>query len=166
MSQIIECAGNECPISWMNPHGRGIDQNSSMIEKKIISTMLELILNTFWNHKNDMLKTLNNLFLKCSIENWDGEKALPISFETYQEARKLIISLPSRVPIPDIFAEPNGDIAFEWYREIKHIFVISVEGQNKIAYSGIFGENVIHGTIDFDQSLPHILIQNIRKIYE
>lgn len=109
---------------------------------------------------------LLEMFLDCRKPNWDGYDAKPISEKTYFEAAKLLERLPSDLPPPEIVPEPTGDIAFEWYKENQYTFVISVSGVNAIAYAGIFGPgNEIHGTENFTESIPRIIIENIQRLF-
>lgn len=46
--------------------------------------------------------------------NWDGFGALPISQKVLDNAYNALPSLLSILPCPDISANPNGTISFEW----------------------------------------------------
>jgi hypothetical protein len=112
------------------------------------------------------LEELEKVYEECSEANWDGYGAIPISRETYSEARKLLRMIPSFLPRPDISAEPDGEIALEWYKEKYSVFVISVGGNNLITYAGLFGKsNRTHGTEYFSDELPEIIRQCIRRLF-
>jgi len=111
------------------------------------------------------LEELEGVYEECLETNWDGYGAMPISRETYSEARKLLRMVPSSLPRPDISAEPDGEITFEWYREKYSVFVISVGGNNLITYAGLLGKsNKIHGTEYFADELPEIIRHCIRRL--
>ncbi|MDI6687094.1 MAG: hypothetical protein QME06_02615 [Desulfobacterales bacterium] len=111
------------------------------------------------------LEELEKVYEECSEANWDGYGALPISRETYSEARKLLRMMPSSLSRPDISAEPDGEITFEWYKEKYSVFVISVGGNNIITYAGLFGKsNKIHGTEYFAYESPEIIHHCIRRL--
>ena len=112
------------------------------------------------------LEELEKVYEECSEANWDGYGAMPISRETYSEARKLLRMMPSSLPRPDISAEPDGEITFEWYKEKYSVVVISVGGNNLITYAGLFGKsNKIHGTEYFADELPEIICHCIRRLF-
>ena len=69
------------------------------------------------------------------------------------------------VPIPDISADPDGDISLEWRKEHRFTFVVSINGQGLISYAGLFGKNKIHGTEYFGQEMPPSIIFNLRRLY-
>jgi hypothetical protein len=67
--------------------------------------------------------------------------------------------------MPEIIAEPSGEIGLEWRRGKGNIFVISVRGKHLITYAGIFGGNTTHGTEYFGQSIPSTIITYLRRLY-
>ncbi len=112
------------------------------------------------------IERLDEVYNECSEANWDGYGAKPISHETYFEARKLLTMIPLSFLMPEILAEPDGEIGFEWYKDKDSVFVISVSGNNIITYAGLFGtSNKTHGTECFADELPRIILENIRRLF-
>jgi hypothetical protein len=106
-------------------------------------------------------------YIKYSVSDWDGYNAQPISIKAYSEASKLLRILPNSFPMPDICPEPNGGIGFEWYKEKGFSFLVSVNGQNMITYVGRFGKNTyFYGTEFFRDSLPKIVLDGLKRLYE
>ncbi len=74
--------------------------------------------------------------------------------------------IPLSFLMPEILAEPDGEIGFEWYKDKDSVFVISVSGNNIITYAGLFGtSNKTHGTEYFADELPRIILENIRRLF-
>lgn len=112
------------------------------------------------------LKRLDEVYNECSEANWDGYGAEPVSREAYVEARKLLGMIGPSFPMPEVFVEPDGEIAFEWYKERDLLFVISVGGNNIITYAGLFGKkNKTHGTETFTEKLPGFVVQSIHRVF-
>jgi len=113
------------------------------------------------------IRSLDKEFDECSVEGWDGYDALPITKSTYNEAKRLIESLPlTTFPIPEVVPEPSGEIGLEWYREERQVFVASVSGRNEIVYAGLLGVNKLHGTEYFGYSLPSVILENLKRLYK
>ncbi|MCP4252475.1 MAG: hypothetical protein GY775_03505 [Candidatus Scalindua sp.] len=113
------------------------------------------------------LQSLDKECDECSVEGWDGYDALPITKSTYNEAKRLIESLPlTTFPIPEVVPEPSGDIGLEWYREERQVFVASVSGRNEIVYAGLLGVNKLHGTEYFGDLLPTVILENLKRLYK
>ncbi|MFQ5779359.1 MAG: hypothetical protein ACE5HN_01075 [Nitrospiria bacterium] len=110
--------------------------------------------------------SLLDVLVDCREGGWDGYGAKPLSDKAYFEAVKLLDLLPSYLALPEVVPEPTGDIALEWYKENKFTFVLSVSGNNTITYAGIFGAgNEIHGTENFTESIPRVIIENIQRLF-
>src|SRR4051812_42803783 len=65
---------------------------------------------------NEPLWTLARVKQEASEPDWDGYGAAPVSDQTYERARVFLACLPVNVPTPDIAADPDGEISFEWSR--------------------------------------------------
>ena len=122
---------------------------------------------TFGRPIEELIGSLMEVYRECSVEDWDGMGALPVSEGSVLEAAKLIYLLPSNMifPMPTITAQPNGEIALEWYRDRRSIFVVSVSGNNEIIYAGLYGTNKTHGIEYFGNSLPTAIISNLKRLY-
>ncbi len=148
--------------------GEGIDQDLSwnVVVKEGIRRLWSQTSITFGEPLYDVINSLFEIYEECSKPDWDGYGASSISEETYEEAFRIIDSLPSTIKMPEITCEPTGEIAFEWNRGKGQVFVISVGGKHKINYAGIFGgNNKIHGSEYFDESIPSTVINNLRRLY-
>ncbi len=164
MSEAIAC--KDC-TSIMNFPKIGFGTDFEKLSKYYNRIINDLKKAKTLGQQGEALQSLEEIFRECSEEGWDGYDALPITEEAYLEAERLIKSLPitSFIPMPEITPEPNGEIAFEWTKGNRQIFVVSVSGKNEIVYAGLFGVNKTYGTEYFGDSLPSRLIENLRRLY-
>jgi hypothetical protein len=118
------------------------------------------------NRLDHIVRTLWNTYYEYSEEDWDGYGAAPITEPAVQEATQFLMNLPSSIPLPEVIPEPGGEIALEWYKGKKSVFVVSFCGRNVISYAGLFGENTkAYGTESFKESLPESILNNIRRVF-
>lgn len=110
------------------------------------------------------IEILNEIYEECSKEDWDGYGANPISFDAIQEAKRFIQLLPYKLPQPEVVPEPTGEVGLEWYKDKDSTFVISFNGRKTLAYAGIFGSKKIHGTTYFEDLIPLIIYEEIKKL--
>ncbi|HPY34258.1 MAG TPA: hypothetical protein PK527_10230 [Smithellaceae bacterium] len=169
MSIPIQSSSYSNSSFLMNPSniGNGINQDSSwnLVVKKGIRRLWSRTSITFGEPLYNLINSLFEVYKECSEPDWDGYGASPISEEAYGEAFKIIDSLPSGINMPEITCEPTGEIAFEWNRGKGRVFVVSVGGKHKINYAGIFGDNKTHGSEYFEEFLPPIVVENLRRLY-
>ena len=114
---------------------------------------------------DEVLQSLDELCKECSEEGWDGYDALPIDGDVCDEAKRLIRGLPINLPMPEIIPEPDGGIGLEWPKGKRLVFAVSVKGKNEIVYAGLFGMNKTHGIEYFGDTLPSVIIENLRRLY-
>lgn len=155
--------------------GVGRSQDSIILDKeyeKILedlkkSISIKAILNAA--KKAQIENYLQEIYDECSSQNWDAYDAQPVSEETIQQAKKLLNALMSHkeleLTIPDICADPEGEITLEWRLRNRYIFMISINAQGRISYAGLYGENKNHGTERFEHVLPDSIISNLKRLY-
>lgn len=96
-------------------------------------------------YANLTFQNLDEVYSECNFKNWDGYKAQPISFETVNTAKNFLKLLPFGFPSPDIGAEPDGAITFEWYKNSNKVISISINPDGKLYYASINGSKKCHG---------------------
>ena len=164
MSTATLCT--DCISIWNFPgigFGPEVKDLKRFYEEDIVS---KLKITETLGYIDEALQSLNEVFVECSEEGWDGYDALPITKNAYIEAKRLIESLPvTSFPMPEVTPEPNGEIELEWYREKRQIFIAGVSGRNEIVYAGLFGVNKAHGTEYFGDSLPSVIFENLKRLY-
>jgi hypothetical protein len=165
MSVAIACTGFDCPNYLTKPSGVGTYSGNFGKIADEIAEMWSSQSITFGGRLRETLTSLFAVYKECLVVDWDGYGAAAISADAYEEAKKIIILLPSTIRMPEIVAEPSGEIALEWRRGRGQIFVMSVSGRHKINYAGLFSGNKIHGSEYFDETLPSLLIGHLRRLY-
>ena len=114
----------------------------------------------------DPLEIIEDLYRRCRQPNWDGDEAIAVSADSVSDARAVLFALPSHYPVPEIFAEATGLIAFEWYRRPGFRFVVTMPGNGSLEYAGLFGSgNESYGRTRFTDGLPKIIQDHLRSLY-
>lgn len=115
--------------------------------------------------KDYLYKDIFRVYQECIEKNWDGYDAEAVNENVFFESIKFIDSMPDDIQMPEVIPEPTGEIAFEWYKDRKHIFVTSLSGEGIISYAGLFGaKNKSHGTEIFIDNIPNVIISNIKRL--
>ena len=118
------------------------------------------------DEKEPLYRALYRVYREGSEANWDDDGAYPINEQTFLEAQMLLDQLPSELPLPEVLPEPTGNIAFEWYKGKRHIFVLSVDGKGIIEYAGLFGRHSkSYGAEYFSGQLPELIVSHILRLF-
>jgi len=117
------------------------------------------------NDDSEIFQNLASLMESCSSDNWDGYDAKAIDFDSYAEATRFAQTFPKTIPLPDVTVEPDGEIAFEWYRQPRRVFSISIGSRNVITFAGLFGLNKVNGEEYFGDEIPKTILDNLERLY-
>lgn len=145
----------------------GLSEDAQTIENQLT----EVRIKTKWENCsigtsfNAVYEQLKGIAVESEKANWDGYGAEPAKMDSYIEAQLFLNNLPVSFPLPEASIDPDGEFSFEWYRKAGYSFSVSFSGNNELTYAGIFGINNTHGTEYFDDEIPEIILENIKRIY-
>ena len=80
---------------------------------------------------------IRSLLASAGVPNWNGEGAMPVSKEAVNVAIGIIDKLPGEIAGPNIYADADGNIEFDWELENGTMFTLSVGGKGDIAVSSV-----------------------------
>ena len=158
-------------IGFPKRSGQGFAWESQHTEERYEDILEQFERAETISRKSEMLRLideLNEIFESCSQDNWDGYGASAISTDTYLDARKIIYMINAaftRIPMPELTPEPNGDIAFEWSDEYGRTFVFSIDDNRTLTYAGIFGVSHAHGIELLGDFIPSTIIKHLERLY-
>jgi hypothetical protein len=100
---------------------------------------------------------LEAAFQSARYDGWDGPGSKGVEQSTHYYAEQFLKLLPSHVAFPDIAADTDGEILFEWDRGRRQVFTVSVGREGVLSFAGLFGQEKIHGRRPLDTALTEIL---------
>ena len=91
------------------------------------------------------------------------QETIPVTLNTANTALKFAFLLPRSLPIPEVAADPDGEISFDWIKSQK-LFSVSIGADGKISYAGRFSaKSKVHGTEQFSEAIPSEVLRGIEK---
>ncbi len=114
----------------------------------------------------ESLKQLEEALMEADTDGWKGENSVAVPLPVAYHSLRFLRLLPDDIPNPDIVAEPNGEIEFDWYKNSDRLFSLSVNGNGRINYAGRTPERISGNCKLLKNSCPLIIINSIKKIYE
>jgi hypothetical protein len=101
----------------------------------------------------------------CKEPNWDGYDALAVEQETFQNAYRLVESLPLGCPLPSsVGAEPDGHLALEWHRNSRWTLSVSISPEGTLHYAALLGAEDPRGSCPFFGDISDSLLSLIRRV--
>jgi len=107
------------------------------------------------------------MFLVPEVESLmvdSDEGQTPVDADTVRAATQFAYSLPRFGPMPEVSADPDGEVSFDWVGPAGKMFSVSVNKNNRLAYAGWFGERSrIHGIENLAETCPQQIVRGIEK---
>ena len=114
--------------------------------------------------QRNALEALYEVFGECCQPDWDGYGARKVSWENYLAAKRFVEALPVGFRPPEVSADPDGEISFEWYKDRNCLFSVSIGHDNELTYAGLFGASRTRGTELFFDEIPDLILNCIKRL--
>ncbi len=120
---------------------------------------------SLFGKKSQLISDLREIAAECANDDWDGYGAEAINDAVVFRAEAVIRALPEALPNPEISAEPDGDISFDWTPSRTRTFTLSVNAGTRLAYAWIDGANRGNAAEAFERgTLPKRLVNELQQI--
>ena len=107
---------------------------------------------------------LAEAFHECSQPDWDGYGAAPADELSRKWTRKVLAAFPTRLGVPEIAFEPDGDAGLEWWRGPDRVLTVSVGRNGELRYAARLNATRVIGTGMFADGLPKRLVETALKL--
>ncbi len=115
---------------------------------------------------SELKRRIKEIAEECSVPGWDGYGANAVTAAAVAEARAFAEAIDSSVLVPEVGAEPDGALTFEWHRSARQTLSVSVHGSRLLHYAALLGTERICGTEAFRARMPLALGDLIARIGE
>jgi hypothetical protein len=87
-----------------------------------------------------------------------------VTIETAQQAMTFAMSLPKYLPIPEVAADPDGEISFDWIGKSGKMFSVSIGADGRISYAGRFSDkSKTHGIEQLSETCQKQILVGIER---
>lgn len=107
---------------------------------------------------------LDSLMLDCGQAGWDGYGAEPVTLDAIHAAERFIRCLPAGVPPPEVSADRDGCVTFEWKKSARRTLLVSVRPGYAVDYAALIGTEKAYGDAPLFDELPERLLSLIRSV--
>jgi len=115
---------------------------------------------------SELKRRIEEIAAECSLPGWDGYGANAVTTAAVMEARAFGEVIDPSLIVPEVGAEPDGALTFEWHRSARQTLSVSVHGSRLLHYAALLGTEKIYGTEEFRTGMPQVLRDLIARIEE
>lgn len=84
---------------------------------------------------------------------------------TYARARKLLDTIPTGFPVPEIGLDPDGEVALDWIRTDRTMVSVSIGPQRDASYAAGLADGTAYGFVRWTDRFPVALTDLLRRLY-
>ena len=146
------------PPALREPYPKGFSAAASFVERKMREAFAE--------YERPRLAPLASAIVNLlQFEQSEIDvDTVPVDESSVEVALAFAQLLPRALPAPEIGADPDGDVCFDWLGPTGKMFSVSVSRYGRITYAGRFGDaNKIHGTEQISNVLPLEIARGIQR---
>jgi hypothetical protein len=110
------------------------------------------------------LSELNEIRVEAAHAGWDGYGARPVNLDAYLQARRFLESLPTTAPPPEVSADPDGEISFDWEFGPRKALTLSIGANGRCSYAWIRGSRKSRGTEWLDDEVPANILSALAQL--
>jgi hypothetical protein len=111
-----------------------------------------------------LLDDLDSLRLEASIRGWDGYDAEPLNLDAYDFAKTFIKALPTTSPIPELNADPDGEVSLDWSFGKRRALTVSVGPTGRCTFAWVHGQRSNRGTDWIEDEIPASIAFALRQL--
>jgi hypothetical protein len=111
-----------------------------------------------------LISEIEQLLPVTGVGKVAAEHEIAVDIRTASAATRFVYLLPRSTPIPEVTADLDGDISFDWFGPAGKMFSVSINRDGRIAYAGRFGDtSKVHGIEKLSQICPPEILRGISK---
>ena len=114
--------------------------------------------------KRTVQEAIDAAYKMAQVDDWDGEGSARVEPSTCGYASQFFMLLPSAIPLPEITADTDGEILFEWNLGRRRIFSVSIGRDGTLTYAALFGYTKTYGTEHFREALPVVISNCLERL--
>jgi hypothetical protein len=100
------------------------------------------------------LGQLDEVRAEASYAGWDGYGALPVDPLACFYAELFLSTLPTTAPIPDVSADPDGEISLDWDFGERRALTVSIGPTGRCTFAWMNGQSKYRGTEWMGDEIP------------
>jgi len=119
---------------------------------------------TVGSARERLLDELDDLCVKASRQGWDGYGAEPMSADAYDFAKMFIKALPTTAPLPELSADPDGEVSLDWSFGNRRALTVSVGPTGRCTFAWVLGQRSNRGTDWIEDEIPASIAFALRQL--
>lgn len=113
--------------------------------------------------QSSWVRELEETCLEASSHDWDGEGGGPVQLGACEYAVTFVTELANGIRFPEVGIDPDGEVSLGWQAN-GDMFSVSISGEGRLSYAGLFGANDCYGTEWMDDQAPREVLHQLERL--
>lgn len=109
-------------------------------------------------------QALETVVAAAQVDDWDNAGSACVEPSTYLYASQFLRLLPLTAPMPEIAADTDGEILFEWDLGPRKVLSVSVGRDGTLSFASLFGHAKNYGTEPLREGLPLVVSHSLLRL--
>ena len=110
------------------------------------------------------LMELDEVRAEASQGGWNGYDALPLNPSAYVFARAFLNALPTTAPLPQVSADPDGEVALDWIFGERKALSVSIGSTGRCTFAWMQGQSTCRGTDWIEDEIPASIVYALARL--
>jgi len=119
---------------------------------------------TMRDARERLLNDLESLRFEASRQGWDRYGAEPLSIDAYDFAKTFIKALPTMSPVPELNADPDGEVSLDWTFGKRRALTMSIGPTGRCTFAWVNGQRSNRGTDWIEDEIPASIVFALRQL--
>jgi len=137
---------------------KNIDEMLENIRKHLLSSY------ALSNPAEQAFTELHEVLAETTREGWDGYGARPLNPLSYDFAIRFLNALPTNVPFPEVSADTDGEISFDWIFGERKALTVSVGPTGRCTFAWMLGQSTYRGTEWIEDEIPDSIVSALGRL--
>jgi hypothetical protein len=111
-----------------------------------------------------VITELEEVRAEASHDGWDGYGARPLDPNAYGFAKVFLNALPSTVPLPELSADTDGEVALDWVFGKRKALTVSISPAGRCSFAWVHGQRTYRGTDWIQDEIPEEILSALGKL--
>jgi hypothetical protein len=163
MTMTTEAFGGTGLVTRPRPRGASaeavrLDQLTEEIRKHLLTS---LVVSGITEWATASLKAIR---AESSAPDLSGHGAAVLDSDAYLNAQRFLEALPTTAPMPEVSADPDGEVALDWDFGHRKALTVSIGPSGRCSYAWIRGKSSSHGTEWLDDEIPSNILRALDRL--
>jgi hypothetical protein len=115
-------------------------------------------------NRESLLEDLEELRIEASRPGWDGYEAVPMNLDSFDFAKAFIKALPTTAPLPELSADPDGEVSLDWSFGDRRALTVSIGPTGRCSFAWLLGQRSNRGTDWIEDEIPSSIAFALREL--